>query len=64
MTAGHTDKSETNARQGMTTGHVRWVLRFSTVLAVVAMVGAWAWYSTHEHVTYGRNGEAVNAQAR
>ena len=34
--------SATEARQGATTGHMRWVLRISTVLALVTMLGAWA----------------------
>ena len=31
----------TDARGGQKTGHMRWVLGVSTVLAVLAMIGAW-----------------------
>jgi hypothetical protein len=30
-----------NARQGMTTGHIRWVLVISTFLAAVAFIAVW-----------------------
>jgi hypothetical protein len=35
--------SETRARQGRRGLHVFWVLAFSTVLAGLAVVAAWAW---------------------
>ena len=35
------DLSVTDARQGQTTGHMRWVLRIGTVLAVVALAVVW-----------------------
>ena len=31
----------TDARGGQKTGHMQWVLGVSTVLAVLAMIGAW-----------------------
>ena len=31
----------TDARGGQKAGHMRWVLGVSTVLAVLAMIGAW-----------------------
>lgn len=34
-------KTATQARQGRTTGHVRWILRISMVLAVIGMVVAY-----------------------
>jgi hypothetical protein len=51
MTA-HGPSTETESvRQGETTGHVRWMLRVSVVLAVVALAGVGTWYATHSHVT-------------
>jgi hypothetical protein len=34
---------EQDARQGMKTGHIRWVLAISVVLAIIALLAAWAW---------------------
>ena len=31
------------ARQGVTTGHMRWVLRLGLVLAVIGLFAAWLW---------------------
>jgi len=51
MTA-HGPSTETESiRQGETTGHVRWMLRISVVLAVVVLGGVGAWFATHSHVT-------------
>ncbi len=36
-------KSATDARQGRTLGTMRWVLLISVILAIVAMVAAFAW---------------------
>jgi hypothetical protein len=41
--------SETEASQGQKTGHIRWVLRLSVVLAVLAMAGVWLWSSQTSH---------------
>ncbi len=38
--------SVTEARQGITTQHIRWVLAISLTLATVAIVAAWIWIST------------------
>jgi hypothetical protein len=35
----------TEARQGVITGHIRWVLVISTLLAVLALAGAAWWFS-------------------
>jgi hypothetical protein len=37
--------SVTEARQAITTRHVRWVLAISLTLATVAIVVAWMWVS-------------------
>jgi hypothetical protein len=34
----HVEKTETDARQGLVTGHMRYVLGISLALAVIAMV--------------------------
>ena len=39
--------SVTDARQGITTHHIRWVLAISLTLATVAIVVAWIWISSH-----------------
>jgi hypothetical protein len=41
--------SETPASQGQKTGHIRWVLRLSVVLAVLAMAAVWLWSSQTSH---------------
>jgi hypothetical protein len=38
--------SVTEARQGITTQHVRWMLAASLALATVAIVVAWIWISS------------------
>ncbi|HEX3406222.1 MAG TPA: hypothetical protein VHS81_03205 [Caulobacteraceae bacterium] len=44
------DKSATDASQGTKTGHIRWVLVFSLLLAVVVLGAAWLVYSSsHPH---------------
>lgn len=40
-TGGPAVLSTDAARQGVTTGRVRWILGVSLVLAIVAMVAAW-----------------------
>jgi hypothetical protein len=40
---GRTTLGTQDARQGMTTGHMRKVLQISLVLAAVAMLAAWLW---------------------
>lgn len=34
-----------DARQAVTTGHVRWILRISLVLATVALAAVGGWYA-------------------
>jgi anti-sigma-K factor RskA len=34
------------ARQGVKTGHMRWVLMISTAMAVIVLGGAFVWYSS------------------
>jgi hypothetical protein len=43
-TDDHVEKTETEARQGMMTGHMRYVLGISLTLAVIAMVVTYAAY--------------------
>jgi hypothetical protein len=44
------EKSATEASQGTKTGHIRWVLVFSLLLAVVVLGAAWLVYSnSHPH---------------
>lgn len=33
----------TQARQGVTYGHMRWVLRISLGLAAIGLIAAWLW---------------------
>jgi hypothetical protein len=35
------EKSAQDARQGVTTGHMRWVLRIGVALAILAIAGAY-----------------------
>jgi hypothetical protein len=39
-------KTPVEARQGVKTRHMRWVLAISLTLGVVALGGAYAWYAT------------------
>ena len=44
------EKSATDASQGTKTGHIRWVLVFSVLLAVVVLGAAWLVFSgSHPH---------------
>jgi len=52
--SGHPDLTAEEARQGATTGHMRWVLFVSLVLGVLALAGAIIWFSggsPNPHVT-------------
>jgi len=44
---GATDIGAERARQGQTTGRVRWVLRISVALAVAALAAVGGWYALH-----------------
>ena len=43
------EKTPVDARQGVTTGHMRWVLRISLVLGVLALGGAFVGYAAMHH---------------
>jgi hypothetical protein len=38
-------KTPVEARQAVTTGHIRWMLAISMALVVALLGGAWAWFS-------------------
>ena len=42
-----------DARQALKTGHMRWVLGISLVLAVVAMSGVWIWHPRNASMLLG-----------
>ncbi len=42
-------KTPVEARQGVKTRHIRWVLAISLTLTVVALGGAFAWYASAPH---------------
>ena len=53
-------KTPVDARQGVKTGHVRWMLVISLVLGVVVLGGAWALFSnSHSHNPGAANATAV-----
>lgn len=53
----------TRARQGRFGRHVVWVLLFSTLLAALALFGAWTWRSGDLASTEpSRNAQAADAQ--
>jgi hypothetical protein len=39
-------KTPVEARQGVKTRHVRWILAVSVTLGIVALGGAYAWYAS------------------
>jgi hypothetical protein len=43
------EKTTDDARQGVTTGHVRWMLRISLVLGVLALGAVFIGYSATRH---------------
>jgi hypothetical protein len=43
------DIGEGDASQGQQTGHIRWVLRISVVLAILALAAAWVWSAQTSH---------------
>jgi len=42
---GHPDLPAGEARAGVTTGHVRWILTISLALATLALIAAGLWFS-------------------
>lgn len=45
------DLNPVEARQAVTTGHARWVLLISLLLAVIVLGGAFLWYSSVQQGT-------------
>jgi hypothetical protein len=41
---GAADLGAEDARQGMTTGHMRWVLVISTFIVALLFIGLWFWF--------------------
>jgi hypothetical protein len=58
-------KTPDEARQGVQTFHVRWILVFSLFLAVLAIGGAYLWYVSAQPVrTAGAPAAAASASDR
>ena len=46
------DIGQREARQAVTTGHVRWILRISLALTIVALAVVGSWYATRSPRPY------------
>jgi hypothetical protein len=54
----------TGARQGYETGHMRWILRISVALTVVALAAAGTWFATSSHTSDNPTQVAEASQPR
>jgi hypothetical protein len=50
-TEGGQDLSADQARQGMETHRIRWVLAISLALGIAALSASWVWYSATSHAS-------------
>jgi hypothetical protein len=58
------EKTPVDARQGVQTGHVRWMLRISMLLGVVALGGVFLWFiSVQPNGNTPRQAPAAAAQS-